>query len=164
MAHYDPFDRVEGDTEYSFPSVPPLDPGLAAILLKKSTIFSSRKPMPPSSCDQVTARLTTWAHQGTAQTAAALNNILLLTSSDASIAAQPGALPTELVTKISKDMSAFLILFVAAVLVQACIKVWMTVLQRNTWFHICQLPEQISKATGQPHQPRWAPWAARPVR
>lgn len=37
VAHYDPFTRVEGDIEHSFPSVPLQEPALVTILLPKVT-------------------------------------------------------------------------------------------------------------------------------
>ncbi|CAK6959844.1 inter-alpha-trypsin inhibitor heavy chain H3-like [Scomber scombrus] len=63
VSRYDPFTRVQGETEGSFPSVPPLEKSLATILLPKFTFFGRRKPTPPSPRDQVTARLTDRAHQ-----------------------------------------------------------------------------------------------------
>ncbi len=129
---YDPFTRVEGDTEHGFPSVPPLEPSLVAILLLKATFFR-RKPMPPSQHDQVTARFTDQAHQCAAQMAVAINDISLLTSS---ITTQPSALPDELVTENGKATAAILTLSPAAAVAQACMKAWMMMLQRSIWLHV----------------------------
>lgn len=95
-----------------------LEPGVTAVLVSKATIISRRKPVPPSSGDHVTVCLTDWAYQCAAQTAAASNNILLLTFlvmlKMILIAAQPGALPAELAIKIGKATSAILTLCMAA--------------------------------------------------
>ncbi|KAL7402042.1 hypothetical protein ABVT39_008558 [Epinephelus coioides] len=59
------------------------------------------------------------------------------------MAAQPGALPLEMATKIRKAMSAILTLSTATTVAQAQIMAWQTMLQRNMWLHMSQLPARI---------------------
>lgn len=119
ITHPNLFTRVQGDTVHSFPSISILEHGMIVVLVSKATFISRRKPVPPSSGDQVTVCLKDWAYQCAAQTAAAWNNVLLLTFLVMLIAAQPGALPTELATKISKATSAILTLCIAAEMKQS---------------------------------------------
>ncbi len=114
-------------------------------LATEGHFFGRRKPTPPSQCDQVTACLTDRAYQCAAQTAAAINNIFLLTYSISSITTQPSALPAELATEIGKSTGAILTLFTTTAVVQAHIKACTTMLKRNIWLHMSQLPEQIRK-------------------
>lgn len=107
ITHYDLFTRVQGDTEHSFPSIPMLEPSVTAVSVLKATFISRRKPVPTSSGDQVTVCLTDWAYQCAAQTAAASNNILLLTWLCSSLLSL-GLSLLELATKISKATSAIL--------------------------------------------------------
>ncbi|KAL7381043.1 hypothetical protein ABVT39_027725 [Epinephelus coioides] len=91
-----------------------------------------RRPTPPSPWDQVSVRLTDRAHQCAAQTAAAANNITLLSS--------VSTIGYEMATDIGKAMSAILTLST-----QARIMAWQTMLQRNMWLHMSQLPAQIRR-------------------
>ncbi|KAL7402585.1 hypothetical protein ABVT39_017139 [Epinephelus coioides] len=143
VARYDPFTRVNRDTEHGFPAVPQLEESLATILLLTATFFGRRKPTPPSPRDQVTARLSDRAHQCAAQSVAAVNNVALLGSAVSAVATQPGALPPKMATEIGKAMSAILTLSTATTVAQACIMAWQTMLQRNMWLHMSQLPAQI---------------------
>ncbi|CAK6980951.1 inter-alpha-trypsin inhibitor heavy chain H3-like [Scomber scombrus] len=143
VSRYDPFTRVQGITEGSFPSVPPLEENLATILLPKATFFGRRKPTPPSPRDQVTARLTDRAHQCAAQTAAAANNIALLSSAVSTLVTQPGSFPPDVASDIGKAMAAILALSTATTVAQARIMAWLIMLQRNMWLHMSELPVQI---------------------
>ncbi|KAK2812529.1 hypothetical protein Q5P01_000002 [Channa striata] len=95
--------------------------------------------------EQVITRLTDRAHQCAAQSVAAINNIMLLSSSISTFTAQPGALPAEPAEEISKAMAAVLTFSSAVAVAQSRIMVWMTMLQRNVWLHMSRLPELVRK-------------------
>ncbi|KAF0027619.1 hypothetical protein F2P81_020360 [Scophthalmus maximus] len=146
VARFVPLTLVGEARECEFPAVPPLEPSLTAIFLPKAMFFfGGRRPTPPSPCDQVTTRLTDRAHQCAAQAAAAVNNVLLLASSLSSIAAQPVALPSELADEIGKIAATTLTLSSALAVTQSRIMAWMTMIQRNLWLNMSQLPEQTRK-------------------
>ena len=145
VVRYQPFTRVQGLSESGFPGVPRLEESLATILLPKAVFFGRRKPTPPSAHDQVLSRLTDRAHQCAAQTSAAANNVALLASSVSAMAMEPGALPPEMATEIGKAMSAILSLSTAQTTAQARVMAWLTMIQRNMWLHMSQLPASIHK-------------------
>ncbi|KAK2912279.1 hypothetical protein Q8A73_006392 [Channa argus] len=98
--------------------------------------------------EHVTTCLTDRANYCAAQTAAAINNIALLSYSVSSIAETEDALPTELAHEIGRQMAAILTLFTAAAVAQSLIMAWMTMLQCNMWLQIFQLPKRIRKLEG----------------
>ncbi|AWP17035.1 Hypothetical protein SMAX5B_017132 [Scophthalmus maximus] len=69
----------------------------------------------------------------------------LLASSLSSIGAQPGALPSELTDEIGKIAATTLTLSSALAMTQSRIMAWMTMIQRNLWLNMSQLPEQMRK-------------------
>ncbi|MEQ2173372.1 hypothetical protein GOODEAATRI_031474 [Goodea atripinnis] len=75
---FTPITRVESLTDQGFPPVPALEPSLSAVFGVRSARRVGRRPVPPSSSDQITARLTDRSHQCAVQVAAATNNTAFL--------------------------------------------------------------------------------------
>ncbi|MEQ2178416.1 hypothetical protein GOODEAATRI_013830 [Goodea atripinnis] len=110
--------RVESLTDHGFPPVPALEPSVSAAFGVRSAV--GRRPVPPSSSDQITARLTDRSHQCAALVAAATNNTAFLAYA-ISKKARNMQLPLEDVEEFSNFADPILNLCAASAVCSSCI-------------------------------------------
>ncbi|MEQ2181048.1 hypothetical protein GOODEAATRI_007379 [Goodea atripinnis] len=129
----------------SHPSVPVLEPSLSAVFGVRSARHIGRWPVPPSSSDQITARLTDRSHQCAAQVAAATNNTAFLAYSISKKAREMELLPEDV-----EEFCNFAdtILNICAALAVCCsgIAAWQILLQRQMWLRLSSsIPEDFKR-------------------
>ncbi|MEQ2163736.1 hypothetical protein GOODEAATRI_033443 [Goodea atripinnis] len=145
VSTFTPITRVESLMDQGFPPVPALEPSLSAVFGVRSARRVGRRPVPPSSSDQITTRLTDRSHQCAAQVAAATNNTAFLAYA-ISKKAREMELPPEDVEEFCNFADTILNLCAATAVCSSHIAAWQTLLQRQMWLRLSSsIPEDFKR-------------------
>ncbi|MEQ2165405.1 hypothetical protein GOODEAATRI_016508, partial [Goodea atripinnis] len=145
VSTFTPITRVESLTDQGFPPVPALKPSLSAVFGVRSAWHVRRRPLPPSSSDQITARLTDRSHQCAVQVAAATNNTAFLAYAITKKAREM-ELPPEDVEEFFNFTDTILNLCAASAVCSSRIAAWQTLLQRQMWLRLSSsIPEDFKR-------------------
>lgn len=132
---FDSCDKSAGLTDQGFPTVPPLEPSLLAAFGVRGGKHVCRRLTPPSSGDQLTAKLADKVHQCASQVGAATKNMAMLALGVSKGVQVPSPCPAELdQIKTAADVITNMCAVLATC--TAWISCWVMLLQKQMWLRL----------------------------